>query len=116
MVARGSWDGRPTEHNGKEWIYSDTKEPIDPHRECGGCQFKKVDVFVPIHQNDSHTGKARWAYKPVDFCCAGIVKALNNEGLFTRTSCCGHGKELGEIILWSGTRITLDWRGETDVV
>lgn len=46
-------------------------------------------------------------HAPVDPCIAPIVQALNDAGLPTRASCCGHGKQPGRITLWDGREIFL---------
>lgn len=58
---------------------------------------------VPIPANCSHTGEFRWAEKPIDKCISHIVKALNEAGIYTGGSCCGHGKSDGCISLHDGT-------------
>jgi hypothetical protein len=67
------------------------------------CEWGKTrDLLVSIPAHLSHTGKRRWAWKPVDSCIADIVEALNVFGIYTESSCCGHGKENGSIILQDG--------------
>ena len=44
---------------------------------------------------------------PVDFCIAELVSVLNRLGVATETSCCGHGKEVGEVLVADGTRIEI---------
>jgi len=36
---------------------------------------------------------------PVDACIADIIQALNNAGIGTEASCCGHNRGLGTIML-----------------
>jgi len=55
----------------------------------------------------SHTGRGRWAIKPIDLCLADRVDALNAAGRFTRSCCCGHGKGPGDISLYGGVRIKI---------
>jgi len=43
----------------------------------------------------------------VDVCIADIIKALNNAGIETVASCCGHNKIPGSIILKDGREILL---------
>lgn len=62
-----------------------------------------VNLKVPIPANCSHTGKFHWATKSVDECIAPIVKALNDAGIHTGGSCCGHGKADGNISFHNGT-------------
>lgn len=67
-----------------------------------------VDLWVYINAFDSHTGKARWDFKPVDRCISDLVHALNQSGTtLTRGSCCGHGKEDGKIILQDGRELII---------
>ncbi len=65
-------------------------------------------LVVPIPKELSHTGKFRWAVKPVDICIAGIVQALNDAGIHTSQSCCGHGKEPGRIDLHDGRVLRIE--------
>jgi len=60
------------------------------------------DVMVYIPEDLSSTGQAKTAHKPIDECIAPIVDALNKHGVLTRSSCCGHGKREGNIILQDG--------------
>lgn len=57
----------------------------------------QMRVFVPAHL--SHDGKEHWAVKGIDRCIAPLVAALNDAGIRTIASCCGHGKINGSIIL-----------------
>lgn len=70
------------------------------------CQWgDTVEVRVPIPASLSHTGKPRWAKKPIDRCIAPLVKALNDAGVFTVGSCCGHGRGSGAIALADGREL-----------
>lgn len=42
-----------------------------------------------------------------DPCIAPIVKALNDAGLRTVASCCGHGKRPGSIVLANRTELVI---------
>jgi hypothetical protein len=64
---------------------------------CEWGNTKPLGVRVPA--NLSHTGKVRLKIVDIDKCIYDIVKALNDAGIFTVASCCGHGKQLGSIIL-----------------
>lgn len=64
-----------------------------------------VDVIVPAHL--SHTGKSRPKRVDVDACIAPIVLALNDAGIFTIASCCGHGKRPGNIALGDGRELII---------
>lgn len=62
-------------------------------------------VFIPAHL--SRTGQDRWDDKDVDSCIAPLVKSLNEHGLITIASCCGHGKRPGNIVLADGREIVI---------
>lgn len=55
----------------------------------------------------SHTGEEREAVKAIDRCIAPIVKALNECGIVTVYSCCGHGHRPGNIMLADGREIII---------
>ena len=65
------------------------------------------NVFVPMPANLSHTGRKRWDYKAIDRCIAPLVQVLNNAGIYTANSCCGHGKGDGSIILHDGRELVI---------
>lgn len=56
--------------------------------------------------------KANGQMRDVDFCIAPIVKALNESGITTIASCCGHDKPLGDIILADGRELIIAPRYE----
>ena len=66
-----------------------------------------VVLFVPIPASLSYTGEFRWDWKGVDECIAPIVNALNMAGIYTSSSCCGHGKQCGIISLHDGRLIEI---------
>jgi hypothetical protein len=72
-----------------------------------------VDVKVPIPAGLSHTGEFRWDTKPVDRCMAPLVEALNDAGIYTSSSCCGHGQYQGNILLHDGRSLILNTVEET---
>jgi len=76
----------------------------------GTCVFGRHEVIlnVPIPANFSHTGKFRWALKPIDNCIAPIVQALNDAGIYTSGCCCGHGETDGNVILHDGRLLTIE--------
>jgi hypothetical protein len=72
------------------------------------CKFgDEVMLVVPIPASLSHTGKFRWDSKGVDKCIAPIVDALNKAGIYTSSSCCGHGFLNGVISLHDGRLIEI---------
>lgn len=64
-----------------------------------------MTVTIPAHL--SHTGVERQDVKGIDFCIAGIVKALNAGGVKTISSCCGHGRSDGSILLADGRELII---------
>lgn len=68
----------------------------------------EVVLDVPIRGDLSITEEDRWGRKPIDECIAPLVDALNKAGVFTVTSCCGHGKLPGEIWLWDGRKLIIE--------
>lgn len=74
--------------------------------QCGWWAMCKWGTTVPtkvwIPADMSATGEARWCVKPIDSCVADIVRALQDGGINMRGSCCGHGKDFGNIILEDG--------------
>lgn len=67
---------------------------------CGFGEFK-CDVPMAVSQR----------VVCVDYCIAHIVACLNAGGLVTISSCCGHGKIDGSIILKDGRHIRVDKKG-----
>lgn len=43
----------------------------------------------------------------VDRCIAPIINALNDAGIITAESCCGHGEEEGHIVAYQGGQARL---------
>jgi hypothetical protein len=74
---------------------------------CSWGDTKLLQVLIPAHL--SHTNEARWDTKAIDSCLADIVDALNGAGIYTVTSCCGHGRESGSIILHDGRELTITY-------
>jgi hypothetical protein len=58
-----------------------------------------VPVRVRIAPKLSSTGKEKWKVMGIDARIAPIVKALQRGGIDMLSSCCGHDKGPGEIIL-----------------
>jgi len=70
---------------------------------CEWGQTRLIRVHVPAYL--SSTGRARWAYKPIDWCISDIVAALTRAGIRTQASCCGHGRIPGWIGLEDGREL-----------
>ena len=66
-----------------------------------------IELRVPIPARLSHTGDFRWDVKAVDRCLAPLVEALNACGALTASSCCGHGRQAGIIVLHDGRLLTI---------
>jgi hypothetical protein len=73
--------------------------------DCQGCETVMLNVH--IQASHSHNGQGRWCEKPVDKCVADIVQALNDAGVLTVASCCGHGCQSGKIALLDGREISV---------
>lgn len=67
-----------------------------------------LPVLVVIPADLSHTGVERVAEKPIDACIAPLVAALQSGGINMRSSCCGHGRGPGEILLQDGRRLVVE--------
>lgn len=46
-------------------------------------------------------------YRDIDSCIAPLVAALNQAGITTVASCCGHGKRPGNIALADGRELVI---------
>jgi hypothetical protein len=66
-----------------------------------------VPVRVKIDAGLSHSGRTEWKVKPIDRCIAGLVAALQGGGIDMLGSCCGHGRNPGEIALADGRILSL---------
>ena len=72
------------------------------------CKWGETTILrVPIPANLSYTGEGRWDNQAIDSCIAPIVQALNDGGVLTAASCCGHGREAGNIVLQDGRTLTI---------
>jgi hypothetical protein len=58
--------------------------------------------MVNIPAGLSYTGEARFDEKPIDSCIADLVASLVKGGIYTESSCCGHGEAPGHIELQDG--------------
>lgn len=68
-----------------------------------------MEVTIPAYL--SSTGKEKKKLVDVDRCIAPIVKALNDAGITTDASCCGHNNRPGNISLADGRELIIapDW-------
>ena len=74
---------------------------------CEQGLYELVDVIVP----PKSYGGSKIEKAEIDQCIAPLVRALNNYGIPTVSSCCGHGKIPGSIELADGRvlMITKNW-------
>lgn len=91
--------------DGSCWRYSDG-EP-DGSRPCAHCGINEVMMKVTILAHLSRDGHQHQAVKGVDACIASIVRALNDGGVMTTSSCCGHGRGDGSVLLADGREIII---------
>ena len=77
---------------------------------CGRDETVRMTITIPA--SISRTGKTRQKLVDIDSCIAPIVKALNDGGVVTVASCCGHGHRRGNIVLADGRWIDIypDWQ------
>ena len=65
----------------------------------------RLDVTIPA--SHSSTSKSKRKTVGIDSCIFPIVKALNDAGIATLASCCGHGKRPGIISLADGRELSV---------
>jgi hypothetical protein len=68
------------------------------------CLFGEFKCTVPIPINRR--------VQKIDLCISHIVAALNAGGIVTLASCCGHGKQDGDIQLEDGVELIVKRRKE----
>lgn len=66
-----------------------------------------VECLVPVAARDAAEGIDIIKLKQIDGCIAPLVEALNAIGWATRSSCCGHGRGRGEILLQDGRMLLI---------
>ena len=72
------------------------------------CEWgKTVELKLVMPAYLSHTGVAYVKPCGIDECIAPLVKALNDGGITTVASCCGHGRTFGAISLADGTTLMI---------
>lgn len=65
----------------------------------------RVEVLVQAELNCTERTERKRVQ--IDRCIAPLVAALDAAGIDMRSSCCGHGKGPGEIVLQDGRRVTV---------
>lgn len=72
------------------------------------CEWGNTElVTVKIPADLSCIGEPGWKPKLIDSCIAPLVDALQRGGIDMRSSCCGHGKNVGHIILQDGRTLLI---------
>jgi len=111
-----------TNSDSTKWLYKDTLEeyiqPIAPQCwkkghpiMCKWGEFEELELEIPADM--SHTGESYIKRVKIDKCIAPIVKALNDAGIKTRASCCGHGLRNPKIVLFDNMEeIEISFHGE----
>jgi len=66
-------------------------------QKCCDCGCYEHQVPTPI----------RGRRQDIDYCIADLVTALNAANILTLASCCGHGKQSGNILLEDGREIII---------
>lgn len=115
MTARSQSSGHPTVWINGEWLYEDTLTEDDESRPCAKCgkkgvkvAIKKPDQCCSIGPYDCTTYmNSKHEVIEVDYCISHIVAALNAANITTIASCCGHGKQDGNILLEDGNELVL---------
>lgn len=70
-------------------------------------RYETIVINIPAHHTwirHVHDGHKNIQ---VDGCISGILRALNNEGVSTLASCCGHGNSPGSIVLQDGRELII---------
>lgn len=75
-----------------------------------------TEVQVTVPADASYTGKDRVDIKKIDACIAPIVRALNEAGIRTDSSCCGHFKRDGWIVLHDGRELAVRQNERQDCI
>lgn len=84
MGVKSHCRGNPIIYDGKKWIHKSSGLPLISQTPCALCGRRPGDV-------DS--------IRSIDPCMRPLIKALNDGGIETAFSCCGHGKDTGLVIL-----------------
>lgn len=102
MTARSTAAGHEIYFDGAVWRYVDSAEVVNHERACSACGRQPVimELTVPAHLSSTGADKRREWF--VDACIAPLVQALNDGGLPTIASCCGHGHRPGRVSLRDG--------------
>ena len=64
-------------------------------------------MWLKVSSDLSYNGKERWKFTGIDSCISSLVGKLQKSGVDMRSSCCGHGKGPGNILLQDGRKIII---------
>jgi hypothetical protein len=74
------------------------------------CRMGRYKIVL-IQQGSPSCSTANWDGVLVDACIADFVQTLNNQGIKTLGSCCGHGIFQGDILIEPGHEDALTAHG-----
>ncbi len=96
MTAHSKTDGHDIYlDKDKVWRYTSSNEIVESKHVLMTCSLcKKRRAQVKLCKRRPYSGRGMVA---VDNCISGLVQLLNNHGVHTLNSCCGHGTQPGEI-------------------
>lgn len=104
MTITSMASGHPIEFDGTAWRFRDTGHVVDNNRACAHCALEPV--LVKLHRTAGQLHSVPVVVN-VDACIAPIVQALNDGGIETKASCCGHSRIPGRIMLQDGRDLVL---------
>ena len=87
-MAKSRNKGHEIKYTGEEWIDCKTGFAFSDNKPCSKCGRVPGDSGI-------------------DPCLNNIIKALNNGGIKTVASCCGHGRQPGNIMLEDGRELII---------
>ncbi len=87
MTATSTSNGHPISFIDDIWIFDDNGQKVKDGRPCFNCGRAQTSVTL----QNGETIK-------VDACIENQIKLLNNNGVKTKSSCCGHGQHDSFII------------------
>ena len=88
MTAKSHNRGQEIEHDGKQWVDCKTGFTVSDNNPCTLCNRIPGDGGI-------------------DPCIIPLIKALNDGGVESIASCCGHGRRPGNIVLKDGRELVI---------
>lgn len=108
MTATSFASGHPVYFDGTVWRFKDTNDVVNHERACSHCGL--APVLVKLCRPTAQRGLTEAG---VDACIAPLVQALNDGGIQTVASCCGHGRMPGRVILEDGRDVLVMTRADS---